>query len=159
VIRWATNLIGAAGAPMAAKVAIGMGVLIATLGLALGLLLWRYNAAQQQIGASAQQIAQCRADNQVQTAHLRELGLEINRITGEIEVQRDALQAAELNAERLARERQRAASAESNARAEIYRRQPDCETWALGMVCADIAERMRQRRSALIGRWSEHSDG
>lgn len=159
MIRWATGLIGKAGAPLAAKVGIGLVAVIALQAGAFAVQTWRLTNAQQQIGAQEQQLAQCQADNQAQTEHLRILGGEIQRITGEIEIQESALQAARLEAERLARARDRASAAEADARAEIYREDPDCESWALGMVCTDIAERLRERRLLLIGRWEAESDG
>lgn len=155
MIRWATNLIGKAGAPLAAKAALGLVAVIGLLLTALGVLWWQYNIAQQQIGAQVQQLAQCRDTNQVQTQHIRDLGGEIRRITGEIGMQEDALQQARLEAERLARARDRASAAEAEARDEIYEQVPDCESWALGMVCMDIAQRLRERRQLLIGRWQE----
>lgn len=159
MIRWATKLIGKAGAPSAAKAALGLVAIIVLQSIAFGLLMWRYNAAQQQIGAQAQQLAQARQDNQVQTEHIRSLGREIQDLTGQIAIEQQALAEAERAAESGDRQREEASEAETEAREAIYEREPECEAWALQLVCQQIAGRMIDRRQQLIDRWADESDG
>jgi len=153
MIRWATNLIGSAGAPLAAKVGLGLVAVIGLQFAALALLWWQFQAAQRQLGASAQQLAQCRADNQTQTQHIRDLGAEIQRLAGEIEIREDALAEAATAAEDRDDQRAAESAAERKARAEIYDQQPECQSWATQLVCVQIADRMIERRNGLIQRW------
>lgn len=158
MIRWATKLIGKAGAPLAAKAALGLVAIIVLQSIAFGLLMWRYNAAQQQIGAQAQQLAQARQDNQVQTEHIRSLGREIQALTGQIAIEQQALAEAERAAEDRDRTRADESRAESEAREAIYEQNPECEAWRKQFVCVQIADRMIERRNQLIERWQGKND-
>jgi cytochrome c-type biogenesis protein CcmH/NrfG len=146
------------GAKITGKVLIVAGVVTAMLLTGLGITRCQLKNAHQEKGVLEQNLAQCHEDNRHQTEQVDELTEEINALTDTIAIERAAFESARIEAERRDRQRERDEAAEQRARQVIYDEHPDCDDWAQMPVCPEIAERMVNRRQALIERW-EGDDG
>lgn len=137
---------------------IGAAAVLTTLVTGLGVTSCQLLNARESLGTVEQQVEQCREDLQHENRQVVELTDDLDALTQTIAIERAAFETARLEAERQARARERESEAERQARAQIYADNPDCEQWAQVLVCQDIAERMIERRQALIQRWEGADD-
>jgi hypothetical protein len=137
---------------------IGAAAVLVTLLTGLGWTSWQLLSARESLGTAEQQIAQCREDLEHENRQVADLTGELEQLTETIAIERAAFESARLEAERQARARERQSEAERRARAALYADNPDCDVLTEVLVCQDIAERMIERRQALIQRWEGADD-
>ena len=90
----------------------------------LGVTSWQLLEARESLGTADQQIAQCREDLQHENQQVDELTADLDELTETIAIERAAFAAAELEAERQARQREREIGSRAPGPGADLRRQP-----------------------------------
>ena len=134
------------------------GTVLTTLLTGLGVTACQLLDARESLGSSETSLAQCHEDLRHENRQVLALADDLQTLTDGIAIERAAWETARLEAEQRARQRERAARAERETRAQIYADSPDCEERAATPVCAEIAERLVERRAGLIERWEGVDD-